>query len=48
MDNIEDVKEELAVIAKFLNEGYFGQHLNEKETNLLVELVVMKLKALSE
>ena len=48
MDSVEDIKEELAVIATLLRDGFFGGTLNEKQNNLLVVLMIMKLEALSK
>ena len=47
-DNIEDIKEELKVLATLLDDGFFGGTLDEKQRNLLIELTVMKLKAMSK
>ena len=48
MDTIEDLKAELGVLAEFLSNGFFDNSGDELRTNLLVELVVMKLRAMGE
>jgi hypothetical protein len=46
--HIEDIKEELKVLADLLDDGFFGGDFSEKERTLLVELTVMKLRNLSK
>lgn len=47
MDNVEDIKAELKELSKFLDDGYFGNEPEESQANLVVELVVMKLKQMA-
>mgnify|MGYP001589702244 CR=1 FL=1 len=47
MDNVEDMKEELKEIAEFLNNGCFSGSVTDKQRNLIIELTVMKLKAMA-
>ena len=47
--NIDDVKEEIGELATFLDDGYFGTDIvTVKQVNLLIELVVMKMKAIAK
>ncbi len=47
MDTVEDIKNELKDLAEFLENGYFTS-VSTKQRNLVVELVVMKLKVMSQ
>ena len=46
--NAEDLQEELKELATFLDDSYFGISFCEKQRNLLIELVVMKLRAMAK
>ena len=48
MVNVEDIQNELAQLATFLDDGYFGNEATELQRNLLIELVVMKMCKLSK
>lgn len=48
MKCIEDVQGELKELATFLDDGYFGNESSELQRNLLIELVIMKMKELSK
>lgn len=47
MDTVEDLKDELKEVARFLDDGCFNGATSEKQRNLIIELTVMKLKAMA-
>jgi len=45
---MEDLKTEIANLAEFLDDSYFGMSPKDEQYALLIELVVMKMKSLAE
>lgn len=45
---IEDLQIELRELAEFLEKGCFSHNNTEAQRNLVIELTVLKLKALSK
>lgn len=48
MDTVEDIKAELKELATFLDDGCFDGNVDDKQRNLVIELTVMKLRAMSQ
>lgn len=48
MDTVEDLKGELKELATFLDDGYFGNEASELQRNLIIELTIMKLRAMAQ
>ena len=45
---MEDLKSEIEQLAIFLSDGCFGGNVSDEQKNLVIELTVMKLKAMAK